>query len=98
MLFKNFKYLPMTLDFIKIQSKKDFMEWFNYNLNFPDYFGHNWDDVSDCLINGLKENLTITVLNKNKLYSESDYTIFKELIEDFNKERKIKITLTEKRV
>jgi len=86
----------MILDFQKVTSKKDFMVWLSRNFNFPGYFGHNWDAVWDCL-RDLEESKTINVLNIDKIYSQPDYLVFKDLINDFNKERKIKITLIEDR-
>jgi Barstar (barnase inhibitor) len=37
------------LDGTAIASKADFLNALATALNFPDYFGHNWDALADCL-------------------------------------------------
>ncbi len=32
-----------------IDSKSDLLEQLKTKLNFPDYFGYNWDALNDCL-------------------------------------------------
>lgn len=84
----------MELDFSKIKSKDDFMEWFSHNFKFPSYFGGNWDAVYDCL-RDLNDSKVIYVKNKKMVYSNTDYDLFVKIIEDFNNIDKIKITLVE---
>ncbi len=87
----------MQLDLSKIQTRRQFMDWFRENFNFPDYFGSNWDAVDECLYDFCTADITINILNKDKMSEEiaKQYPIFESVIEDFNKLGKIKITLQE---
>jgi Barstar (barnase inhibitor) len=32
-----------------LSEKSDLLQWFASNLQFPDYYGENWDALVDCL-------------------------------------------------
>ena len=43
------KLTVVHLDGTKITSKESFLKEIAEALEFPDYFGHNWDALEDCL-------------------------------------------------
>lgn len=83
----------MILDFSKVKTKKDLMEWFSNSFNFPDYFGRNWDAVDECLADYCKENTTVKIKNLDKISPEIDFEKLQSIINDFNRENQFKIIL-----
>jgi hypothetical protein len=39
----------LQIDFQNVKAKAGFLKKLAHALNFPDYFGMNWDALSDCL-------------------------------------------------
>ena len=86
------KLTVVHLDGIKITSKESFLKEIAEALEFPDYFGHNWDALEDCL-KDLKGKYLIIWTDTDNLNNEAynqaikilDKVIDLELI-DFNKQ------------
>lgn len=62
-----------------VRSDHDLFSLFSKELNFPDYFGDNWDALFDCLkdLSFVKEK-NITIINndipfKNSIYDRKTY-------------------------
>lgn len=43
------KVMVFEVDVSKVSSKQDFFHLLCREMNFPDYFGMNWDALDDCL-------------------------------------------------
>ena len=80
----------ITIDLINIQNPLELHLKFKTELNFPDFYGMNWDSFWDT-INGLVE-MPDEVLLKNWKVIEarmpSDAEILKSMIANFNRESK----------
>ena len=67
-----------------VASKKKVFEIFSSELFFPEYFGHNWDALYDCLTDLVwlpKVKTTITVCLPKRL-SNNDKLILVRLLQD----------------
>ena len=56
----------LTLDLKGIRSKKGLLEALATSLKLPKHFGHNWDALADCLMDGAwakRAGYTIVVLD-----------------------------------
>ena len=65
-----------------IRSQEDFFRELARVLEFPDYFGHNWDAVSDCLGDlDTEQPVTLLIHNSAALWSRmaEDMTTFVEI-------------------
>ncbi len=41
--------VTVRIDIGQVQSKREFLAQMAEALNFPEWFGHNWDALNDCL-------------------------------------------------
>jgi RNAse (barnase) inhibitor barstar len=78
----------IIIDCSNIKDKKELHEQFKTKLNFPEYYGMNWDAFWDCIteINNLPNKLIMKNWSKLKLKLPKDTKIFEEIISDFKNE------------
>ena len=78
----------IIIDCYEINNKKELHEQFKTKLNFPEYYGMNWDAFWDCIteINNLPNKLIMKNWSKLKLKLPKDTKIFEEIISDFKNE------------
>ena len=71
-------YLP------KIKGKDDLLKALSKIFNFPDYFGFNWDALSDCLrdFNWVEKKGIVLVHNEMPELEDKNFKIFLEIIGD----------------
>ena len=83
----------------KIKTKSDLMEVLSNSLDFPDYFGKNWDALFECLWDSLIDLkstswkglcLVITEIEDFLITNQFDSTMFLILINNLEKERMIR--------
>lgn len=76
----------MELDFEKIKSKNDLLNWISLHFQFPSYFWRNWDAVSDCLSDFCTEETHIKLKNSSSITKEieKEMTIFLDIVNNFN--------------
>ncbi len=58
-----------VIDFKDVTSVYDMFEIISTEMDFPDYFGNNWDAFWDCMTDIICTNIEIEVLNLNALDS-----------------------------
>lgn len=73
------------IDFKDVKNRYDMFEIISTAMDFPDYFGNNWDAFWDCITDMSNLRIKIDVLNFDALkkVSEKDSAIFVELLTDF---------------
>ena len=68
--------LKVQIDGDKINSENDFHDVISKELDFPDYYGRNWDALWDCLSGHAETDVLITIScsssMKNKLGKDFD--------------------------
>jgi hypothetical protein len=86
------EYVARDLDFTffhlpgsRIRSKKDFLREVAEILHFPDYFGHNWDALADCMtdITSGEENGRVILFDRFDLFAENSPAEFATAMEIF---------------
>jgi RNAse (barnase) inhibitor barstar len=67
-----------------IDSKEDLLNWYSDALSFPDYFGMNWDALSDCLrdLEWVKEQQVIIVHKYLPKLKEKDLSIYLKILHE----------------
>lgn len=65
-----------------IYSKRDLMNIYYKELEFPKYFGFNWDALKDCLFNleWIKENKIYLIHPVLPLLSQEEFVIYLEIL------------------
>ena len=78
----------IIIDCSEIKEKRELHEQLKTKLNFPEYYGMNWDAFWDCIteINNLPNKLIMKNWSKLKLKLPKDTKIFEEIISDFKNE------------
>lgn len=92
---KEFEYLEKTqqynnsnnefiINLTEINSKKDLFTELQTLLHFPDYFGHNWDALNDCLkdFHWIEEKGIVIIHNKLPILNFDELCIYIELLYD----------------
>ena len=66
-----------TLDFSKIERWEEFHQIIKKELDFPDYYGENWDALWDCLTEMVDEEepLNIEIIGAEKLEQKFTGTV-----------------------
>jgi hypothetical protein len=86
------EHLARYLDFAffhlpgsRILSKPDFLREIGGVLRFPDYFGHNWDALVDCMtdITGGERSGRVILFDRFDLFAESSPAEFTTAMEIF---------------
>jgi RNAse (barnase) inhibitor barstar len=81
------------LDGSKIADKESFFKAIALAMDFPDYFGHNWDAFAECIndLSWIEEERKIliwvdppTVINNFQINHRKDYLMAFELISSVN--------------
>ena len=81
----NNKTQKYIIDFKDVKGIYDMFEIISTAMDFPDYFGNNWDAFWDCMTDIICINLEIEILNLDALDSdlrkdkEKFLTLLKEL-------------------
>lgn len=92
---KKFEYLNQTelykkledefiINLEQINDKKDLFIQLQTLLHFPDYFGHNWDALNDCLkdFHWIEEKGIVIIHNKLPYINFDELCIYIELLYD----------------
>ena len=89
------KLIPVDLK--NIDTKEKLLALISEGMNFPEYFGKNWDALSECLDDYCKENYVIALFNNLEGVSKIDgeIKVLKNCIDDFNENNEFKIELIE---
>jgi hypothetical protein len=66
-------------------------------MNFPDYFGFNWDAFDECLLDYCTDNYVVLLIGADHIDPEfeKDVKILKLCLKAFNKVEKYKIEIME---
>lgn len=76
-------WYPVYVDNIKF--KKDIFDQYKHMLNFPEYFGYNWDAFNDCLsrIDEWIPYKNIVIINRDNIFlTEKDFSIYITVLYD----------------
>lgn len=81
------------IDLAKARNKGDLLEKIGHAMAFPEWFGHNWDALSDCLLDmGWRPALGFVVILKNvemvHSRAESDFACLLKIFADVADERR----------
>ena len=81
------------IDLARARNKTDLLEKIGHDMAFPEWFGHNWDALSDCLLDmGWRPALGFVVILKNaelvQSRAESDFACLLKIFADVADERR----------
>lgn len=81
------------VDLARARSKDDMLDLIGRGLAFPEWFGHNWDALADCLLDmGWRPALGFVVILKNAemvhARAESDFATLLKVFADVADERR----------
>ena len=79
----------VQLDGTQIRSKAAFLEAVAAALNFPDYFGHNWDALDECLAD-IEED-TEVVWTDSGFYAAADPEGFRVAVDCFKQAPRVRL-------
>ena len=80
----NYEYF-YSLDFSKLTDYKEIHFIIQKSLDFPDYYGKNWDAFWDCITDFIdSRGLDLEIIGLDKIYSDfkEDVDILVELLKD----------------
>ena len=80
------------IDLARARNKTDLLEKIGHDMAFPEWFGHNWDALNDCLLDmGWRPALGFVVILKNaemvQSRAESDFACLLKIFADVADER-----------
>lgn len=98
-LSQQYSFKNYYLEGEKIHEKSEFLNYCSLKMEFPDYFGNNWDAFEDCLTDQLlSENVPILLFYSTpEVFSQNDPQEWDKLLDilgsviDFLQERNIKL-------
>ena len=81
------------VDLAKARNKADLLEKIGRAMAFPEWFGHNWDALYDCLLDmGWRPALGLVVILKNantvQVRAEADFSYLLKIFADVADERR----------
>lgn len=79
------RYNVVEIDFKIVKTKSDILDLFSNQLQFPSYFGQNWDAFWDCIkdLEWLKEkNTTVLIKNSDIVKDEQSYSTLMDILRD----------------
>lgn len=80
----------------EIDSKQKLLDFLSEKLNFPSYFGHNWDALADLFLRYLSEKELFVIIDNSNLDAETRL-VFKGICYDWlSNEKCAKIIYIEK--
>lgn len=73
--------MKIIIDGKKIKNILQIHQLFVDELNFPDYYGYNFDALYDCL-SSINEDISIRIINKTQLqvHLENQYDILEKIL------------------
>ena len=73
-----------TLDFSKINYIEEVHQIIKQELDFPDYYGMNWDACWDCLTDMVGEHIHIEIMGMEKIQNKfpHDVKILLDMLKD----------------
>lgn len=73
------------IDIGRVQSKKEFLLRIAKALNFPEWFGHNWDALNDCLtdLSWLGGSGWVVIIENAKTFAERHPEEFATVVQIF---------------
>jgi RNAse (barnase) inhibitor barstar len=73
--------MKIIIDGKKIKNILQIHQLFVDELNFPDYYGYNFDALYDCL-SSINEDISICIINKTQLqvHLENQYDILEKIL------------------
>ncbi len=79
------RYNVVEIDFKIVTTKSGILDLFSNQLQFPSYFGRNWDALWDCIkdLEWLREkNTAVLIKNSSKLKDQQSYTTLIDILRD----------------
>jgi RNAse (barnase) inhibitor barstar len=82
---RSFIFVPMTIDLQGAETKQAVHERFRISLNFPEWYGPNWDAFWDCIIAVVPMPAEVRLVNWQS-FAEAcprDMAILRQVVQDY---------------